>query len=169
MDKSELASVSGHGQYRRVEVRRVVHAPIEKVWNAITRADEVRHWWAEGEIDAREGGRIKLGEDGEDCGPGLDGVIKVFQPPYIFEFTWNEAYVPAEGLVRFDLVEVDDTTTQVTLVELVPATDIVPAAAGWHEIVERLGRYVSSGEPVPVPPDDARFRELRSLYETKVG
>ncbi len=171
MENNELASITGQGRYRRVEVRRVVNAPIEKVWNAITRADEVAQWWAAGEIDAREGGRVKLGDDDscDDTGPGLDGVVKVCLAPYVFEYSWNEAYEPAQGLVRFDLVEIDDNTTQVTLVQTLPAKDIVAAAAGWHEIVERLGRYVDSGQTVPIPDDDGRFRELRSVYEKLVG
>ncbi len=170
MENNELASITGEGRYRRVEVRRVVNAPIEKVWNAITRADEVARWWAAGEIDAREGGRVKLADDDscDDTGPGLDGIVKVCLAPHVFEYSWNETYEPAQGLVRFDLIEIDDNTTQVTLVQTIPAADIVPAAAGWHEIVERLGRYVDSGQTVPIPDNDGRFRELQAVYEKLV-
>ena len=171
MKNEELASITGQGRYRRVEVRRVVNAPIEKVWNAITRADGVAQWWASGEIDAREGGRVKLGDTDacDDAGPGLDGIVKVCLAPHVFEYSWNEAYEPAQGLVRFDLVEIDDNTTQVTLVQTILAADIVPAAAGWHEIVERLGRYIDSGQTVPIPDNDGRFRELQAVYEKVVG
>jgi len=172
MDKNELASVAGHGKYRRVEVKRVVNAPIDKVWNAITNADEVEKWWAAGEIDPKEGGQVKLGLGGEeaDCGGlGLDGTIKVFQPPHIFEFTWHEAYDPAMGLVRFDLVELENNQTLVTLVNSVPSTDAVPAAAGWHEIVESLGTYVGGGKAAPLPKNENRFSELKAIYEAALG
>ena len=172
MRDNELADIGGQGKYRRVQVQRVVDAPIERVWDAITKADQVRQWWAAGEIDPREGGRVKLGMDSDDCGDEdleLDGRIKVFLPPHVFEFTWNEAYDPAMGLVRFDLVELDANKTQITLINIVPAKDVLYAAAGWHQIVERLGDYFDNGGSSAVPEDDGRLQELHSLYAAVVG
>ena len=151
MQKAELATVVGHGKYRQVEVRRQVNAPIENVWHAITIADQVQKWWAPGVIDAREGGKIK-----------------VFIPPHIFVFTWHDDYDDA-GLVRFDLVQVGSNITQVTLVQNVPCKDAIAAVAGWHELVERLGKYLISGKSVTVPENDARFRALYSMYEAAMG
>jgi uncharacterized protein YndB with AHSA1/START domain len=169
MNRDELATVTGRGDYRRIEVRRVIRAPIEKVWSAITNADHVRHWWTAGVIDAREGGGIRLGGE-EAPGDGLfplDGEIKVFEPPRIFEFTWNESYDPAQGLVRLDLVELDEGSTQVTLIHTVPSIHGALATAGWHQLVERLGYFVETGAP---PADDGdRFRELATMYETRVA
>ena len=164
------AVASGHGKYRRVEVRRVVDAPIDRVWAAISSAEEMERWWSSGVLEGREGGRIHLHMDTEECGGlPLDGQIKVFLPPHVLEFTWHEAYDPAMGVVRFDLIEVEGGKTQVTLTNFVPADDVVPASAGWHEIVERLGTYVRNGEPVPVPEGDRRFKELESLYGRERG
>ena len=168
-EPNELGTIAGHGSVRRVEVRRVVNAPIEKVWSALTDPAELRQWWECDVLDAREGGRIKLGVgvDGDDCegtGPDQDGTIKVFMPPHIFEFTWNDDY-DDPGLVRFDLVEFANNTTQVTLVQTLSSTDLLAAAAGWHEIVERLGVCLDSGELVPVPANAARYRELYAVYE----
>jgi uncharacterized protein YndB with AHSA1/START domain len=157
MKHNELATVAGYGKQRRVEVRCEMDAPIEKVWNAITEVDEVKEWWTGGEINPREGGRVRLGDGSE-----LNGKIKVFQPPRIFEFTWNET-LDDPGLVRFDLIELDEDRTLVTLVNLVPATDILPAAVGWHHLVERLQRLVG-GDIFPVSDD--RGQELYSLYKT---
>ena len=39
----------------RETITREINAPIQRVWEAITNADEVRQWWAEGEIAAQEG------------------------------------------------------------------------------------------------------------------
>jgi len=167
MRTNELGTINGQGPFRRVEVKRLLSAPIAKVWNAISEADEVGRWWAPGEIDPREGGRVQLGADGENCEEGfpLEGTIKVFQPPHILEYTWNEGYEPAMGMVRFDLVEVDENTTELTLVQIVPAKDVIQAAAGWHQIVEHLGLYVVDVNAVEVLEEDDRFSELCSLYE----
>jgi uncharacterized protein YndB with AHSA1/START domain len=168
-EEEGFASVSGHGRYRRVEVRRVINAPIEKVWSAITNADEVRHWWAPGVIEPREGGRVKLDDGDGNCGdaPPLDGIVKVFLPPHVFEFTWNEATEPAQGLVRFDLAALDGDRTQITLTNLVLAKDILVVAVGWHLLVERVGQYIASNETLAANP--ARERELYSLYEAALG
>jgi uncharacterized protein YndB with AHSA1/START domain len=44
MSENERAVASGTGPYRRVEVKRVVNASIDDVWDAITDADKVSQW-----------------------------------------------------------------------------------------------------------------------------
>ena len=51
-----LTSVSGTGPVRRLEIRYRLKVPIHSVWNAITRIDEVRHWWTGGLLEEKEGG-----------------------------------------------------------------------------------------------------------------
>lgn len=168
-DDDGRVRASGHGKYRRVEVRRIVDAPIERVWEAITSAEELRQWWTAGLVEPREGGRIKLEMDTDECGGlPLDGRVLACLPPHVFEFTWHEAYDPAMGVVRFDLIEVEGGRTQVTLTNLIPADDVVPASAGWHEILERLGTYIRTSAPVPVSEGDRRFKELHAIYESEL-
>ncbi len=167
METNELGTISGHGKFRRVEVKRSLSAPIWKVWDAISNEEAVSQWWAKGAIDAREGGAVKLGADGENCDEGfpLEGTIKVFQAPHILEYTWNEGYEPAMGIVRFDLVELDENRTQLTLVQIVPSNDVIQAAAGWHQIVEHLGAFLGDPEKGEILEENDRYRELCSLYE----
>ena len=164
MKSNELGKNAGHGKYRRIEVSRLVNAPIEKVWSAITDRDELCKWVGPCEIDAREGGRMKTHDS--DCGgDGHDqnGTIKVFQPPHVLEYTWNDKYVE-DGLVRYDLVQLADNKTQITLVNTLISLDFISAAAGWHEMIERLCDSIDTGEVVP--DDESRHQELYSLYET---
>ena len=160
MDQLTMPTVVGQGKYRQIVVKREINAPIERVWRAITSAEEIGHWWAAGEIDAREGGRIRLGSDEYDpaVGPPLNGIVKICVEPYIFEFVWHKDY-PQAGLVRFDLIELDANRTQVTLIQNVPAKDVVGATAGWYELIDRLGRYAVTQQPVPAEP--GRFAELK--------
>jgi uncharacterized protein YndB with AHSA1/START domain len=143
METNELNTIAGQGAFRRVELKRNLNAPIEKVWSAITNVDEVAKWWAPGVIEPREGGRFQLGMDTSECeGFPLDGVIKVFEPPYLLEYTWNEDYVPAQGVVRIELLELDDNTTQLILIQSVPEKDAGEASKGWQEITDSLAEYI---------------------------
>lgn len=167
MTTDEMGKIEGGGAYRRVEVKRVLNAPIAKVWDAISNIENVRQWWADGNIEPWEGGRIVLQMDEEDCegnGLPLNGTIKIFQPPHILEFTWNDKYKPAMGLVRFDLAEAGSNKTILTIVQSVPAVDAASAAAGWQVIVETLHLFATN-ETLPSPTDtDARYRQLQSEY-----
>lgn len=169
MEQIKLPSVVGQGKYRQIVVKREIKAPIERVWRAITRAEEIGHWWADGEIEAREGGRIRLGSEAydPDVGPPLNGIVKVCVEPYIFEFVWHQDY-PEAGLVRFDLIELDADSTQVTLIQNVPANDVIGATAGWYELIDRLGRYAETQQPVPAEP--GRFAQLKAVVaEAGIG
>jgi uncharacterized protein YndB with AHSA1/START domain len=167
------AVVTGSADVRRMEVRRVIDAPIEQVWSAVTEPAHIEHWWGPAEVEAREGGRIRIFGMGEDCGEGaapLDGRIKVFQRPYVFEYSWNETDAAdnvGSGVVRFDLVELATARTLVTLTNFVLAKDLVVVAVGWHELVERLDRAASS--QAPVPEDRERTVTLHNMYAAEFG
>ncbi len=162
-----LSKVYGAGPVRRLEIKLKLHAPIDRVWRAITESSEVRSWWTDGSIEAHEGGRFRL-----DQGEEVDGTVKVCFPPYLFEFTWNDAPASAghpqlieantKSLVRFDLVELDEAHTQLSFSQFLPPTEIVGASAGWHQIVgERLKEFVETGA---VSEDPNRFAELQKAY-----
>ena len=93
-----------------------------------------------------------------------DGTIKVLQPPYIFESTWNDS-LPDEGLVRYDLTELDEAHTLLTLVQCVPESRVEWAAPGWHQVVERLAIYVETGSVDSIR--EGRFMELHGIYRAQ--
>jgi uncharacterized protein YndB with AHSA1/START domain len=165
-----LARVDGTGAARRIEVRTTIDADIDTVWNAITQVEQVRHWWTNGIIEPREGGRIVL-EDGSE----VNGTVIVCRPPYLFEFTWHDSpeesghpqYIEknTHSLAKFDLIEAGATCTLLTFVQYVPAAEAMAAAAGWHHIVgERLREFVETDTLVERP---GRFSELKAVYATK--
>lgn len=153
----DLATVAGHGRARRLELKRVLSGQIERVWEAIASLEELNQWWELDVLEAREGGRV-LHEQ-----MGVQGTVKVLQAPYILEFTWDDRN-EQPGLVRFDLVQVSDSETQLVLIQYVPESQVLPAAAGWHEIAERLCNYVERGEVIPGSERGGRFEELQRVY-----
>jgi hypothetical protein len=72
-------------------------------------------------------------------------------------------------MVRFDLVELGPGKTEVTLVNFVPEGDVIFAAAGWHEITERLQQYMVVRQAIPPAENDGRYKELCSFYQESLA
>ena len=91
-----------------------VSRPIERVWDAITQAEQLaRRFGDSAEIDLRPGGAIKLGWSEHDA--TIAGVVGDVDPPRRFSFSW-EAHTAADGSTRstnvvFHLDESDGQTT----------------------------------------------------------
>lgn len=162
-----LTQVTGSGPVRRLELKVTINAQIQNVWEYITVSEKIENWWAGGIIEPREGGRFIL-EDGSE----VNGTVKICYPPYIFEFSWNDAPENSghphlidsstKSTVRFDLTEIDENRTNLTFIQYLPPGEVVAASAGWHQIVgERLPGYIETGN---IPEEGNRFSELKEIY-----
>lgn len=78
--------------------RRLPHPP-EKVWRAVTEPEHLRHWFPSSvELDPRTGGRITFTFDtgGADPAPAGTGVVRHWEPPRVFAFTWEDEHFRIE-------------------------------------------------------------------------
>ena len=167
MTQEKLTTINGHGDVRRLQTQVSIATDIYEVWSAITDDAKIAQWWTTAKIDRFEGGRIVL-----DDGAELNGTVRTFAAPYIFEFTWRDNPADAvssqmlefttKSLVRFDLVPLEEKRTLLTVVQFAPVSFAHGAAAGWHHLAgERLVSYLEQGCAV----DEAgRFETLKSLY-----
>ncbi|MEM9624250.1 MAG: SRPBCC domain-containing protein [Pseudomonadota bacterium] len=169
MDTHKFAQIQGGGPVRRIALQNTLAHGLAEVWEVLTEVKHVQHWWPDwqpgGVIEPREGGRICLGE-----GAWIHGTIKVWRPPHILEFTWQEhlGHAPdwlethTNSILRIDLVAQSASTTLLNLVQFAPADSAVGGAAGWHHFAgERLTAYLRDGR---VRDDPGRFEQLRQLY-----
>ncbi|MFK4103380.1 SRPBCC family protein [Streptomyces sp. NPDC019531] len=151
-----------------VRFSRTYDHPVARVWQFVTDADELAHWFpSHAEIELRPGGTIKFSGD-----PHMDDstgrVIAVDEPRHLsFEWGGDE--------LHFDLEPLDDKRTRFTLTNVLSATDTAARnGAGWEVCLaaldararaERLDRpqwkelyqaYVDAGLPsgAPVPGMD---------------
>lgn len=167
----KYASIEGNGAVRRIALSNNLNAPLERVWHAITTVDQIQHWWPDwrpgGVIEPHEGGTVRLGD-----GSWIDGIVKVWRPPHIFEFTWHETIegdpewleAITNSLLRIDLVELTDSTTLLNLIQFAAESSVVGGTAGWHHFAgERLTSFLKDGE---VSDDLGRFGQLQELYES---
>ncbi len=137
------------------EIRRemVLAAPIEKVWAALTTADELSSWFGDSaEIDLRPGGRARFGWS--EFQSTTDAIVEIVEAPHRFSFRWDALKdTPVEEvstMVEFTLESVDEGT-RLTLVESGFATlpedsyehRIGENTSGWTAELADLDRYLS--------------------------
>jgi uncharacterized protein YndB with AHSA1/START domain len=118
-----------------VRFSRTYDHPVGRVWQFVTDADELAHWFPSGaEIELRPGGAIKFSGD-----PNLEDstgrVIAVDEPRHLsFEWGGDE--------VHFDLEPLDDKRTRFALTNVLAAEDTAARnGAGWEVCLAALDAH----------------------------
>jgi DNA-binding transcriptional ArsR family regulator/uncharacterized protein YndB with AHSA1/START domain len=157
--------------------RRFPH-PREKVWDAITRPEQISEWFGEGEIDLElvEGGKFELRttgppelveavirEAGEEALVQHNTVLRV-DPPSVFEHTFGDP----DSVVRWELTPEGDSTL-LRLAHTEPPTftttkDGPRDLAGWHALLEQLAQALADE---PVDWRVQRWEALRDEYAAR--
>jgi uncharacterized protein YndB with AHSA1/START domain len=92
-------------------------APIEDVWEALTRAERVSEWFgaAAVDLDLHPGGRVTFERDGTR----LRGLVEAIDPPRAFSFRWlPSGDAPAGRRTRVEFrLEATDGGTRLTVRE----------------------------------------------------
>lgn len=143
-------------------VRTFAH-PIDKVWRAVTEREHLRSWMPCDIVgERRQGAQLQLpfwpevlDKHGFDD-PGLAGVIRVWDPPKVFEWSWDT------DIVRFEL-DADGDHTVLTLTTWLSGKDAGTAqtAAGYHVCLDHLARVLDTGSAPPVIATDPSSLEAR--------
>jgi uncharacterized protein YndB with AHSA1/START domain len=147
---SSLRTVDGRPTLRFE--RRLAH-PVERVWQAVTDPDELKHWFpARLEGERKPGADIRFTFDDHDIDM-TEGRIVEFEPPRLFAYTWGES------MLRWELVP-DGDGCRLIFTHMLggdePWGDIVSAprhAAGWDGCLRQLHAFLDG-------PLDGRHDEL---------
>ena len=83
--------------------------PIGKVWNAITKAEEISTWFIKADFKAQKGYQYTFTSDGENGCTTISGEIKQADP-YTLEYTWIVAETKVETTVKWSLQETEEGT-----------------------------------------------------------
>ena len=148
----------------RIERTMVLPAPRQRVWEAITKPEQLAHWFGVvSDMDFRVGGAIHFSWKNEPC--PYTGRIEVIEEPHRFAFRWP-SYAVGHPKVTFataptTLVEITleehAEGTLLTLVESGFASQPQPVPAeelyrsnqdGWQECLDGLRAYLQSQEVV---------------------
>jgi uncharacterized protein YndB with AHSA1/START domain len=117
------------------EVRRevVVEAPLERVWRAISEADQLVRWFPDkiAQIDLRPGGAIRIEwRDGEFD----DGTVDAVEAPSRFVFRWHGAgFDSPETSVEFTLEAVEGGTRVVVVESGFSKVREEKRESAWHD------------------------------------
>jgi uncharacterized protein YndB with AHSA1/START domain len=137
--------------------RRLSH-PVEVVWQAITRPEELERWFpSRVEVDElRPGAEMTFRFENMplDAPSTMAGRVTEFDPPRLFAFTWGEDHL------RFELERVGEEHACVLrlTVLLDEREKAARDGAGWHVCLGRLERRLAGA--------DAGGREgWRELYD----
>ena len=149
------------GATLRVELRRVIRASRQRVFEAWTKPEEIRKWFGPGairvaeiEMDARPGGSFRWIFQGSIDGKpedserrtSVEGVYTEVIPNELVSFTWRPAWSPGEeshATVR--LRDVDGGTEIVLTHERFATVDSRNGhERGWTNILEKLENYLAT-------------------------
>ena len=144
-----------------MSLHRTFRASIEELWAALTEPDQLRMWFAPTKIDPRVGGHIE--KEAHDGGVMMAGMIRVYDPPNVFEYDWIDEH--HTSIVRYELDAVGDRT-QRTLVEYrLTDRSCKDRCAGWLDNIDRLDALLR-GEAREL--DEAHYLELREAYAKRL-
>ena len=128
-------------------VRQLRH-PRERVWRALTEADELDKWFPSTiDGDRRAGAPLKFVFPFEDA-PVMEGTMRAYDPPSVIEFDWGG------DIIRIELAD-HEGGTRLTLTDTF--AEYAKAArdgGGWHACLDDLG-YALEGV---APPYDRKLR-----------
>ncbi|MDO0938732.1 SRPBCC family protein [Streptomyces sp. DG2A-72] len=115
-----------------VRFTRTYDHPVDRVWQFVTDADELVHWFpSRAEIELRPGGTIKF--SGDPAMEGTTGTVLAVEAPRHLSFEWGG------DELHFDLEALDDKRTRFTLTNILAAENTAARnGAGWDVCLAAL-------------------------------
>ncbi|MUG23753.1 hypothetical protein GNQ08_15275 [Paenibacillus macerans] len=149
-------------------LERVLNHPPEKVWDALTRADQVSKWGPfSTDKDLTEVGPVRLKHINTPEAEEMEGYVLEVNAPYLLVFRWGA------DILRWELAALDRGKTTLVLRHRFAERKQAPSyAAGWHLCLDGLAGTLA-GEQMPSMVGEEALKygwqELYEVYEEKLG
>ncbi len=156
-------------------IRRLLPAPVERVWAYLTEAELRRRWLADGAMTLSEGAAFELVWRNDSLSSAADPrpegfpeehrmasrIIEV-RPPVRLVFSWGTA----GGSVAFDLSPAEGgTLLTVTHRRLAERDAMLSVSAGWHIHLDVLAARLAE---LPLPSFWSAWKALKSEYAGRI-
>jgi uncharacterized protein YndB with AHSA1/START domain len=138
------------GDEDAIRLERIVAAPIEEVFDAMTDPARMADWFspvghAEVEANAVVGGRLRVVMIDGDVRLEHDGEFLELQRPTRLSFTWRSRFTgDGPTVVTVELSDVDGSTRLVLSHDRLPPGERASHAGGWGAILDRLSAAVTT-------------------------
>jgi uncharacterized protein YndB with AHSA1/START domain len=135
----------------RLDWERSYPQSLERVWQAISSAEEISAWMKfPTQLEPRVGGKIHIEFSAEGS---LEGIVCNFEPSHLLIYTWGDS------LVNWKL-EGDATETRLHFSHVGVRPDLLAGlGAGWHGFLSQLEDHLVG----TARPD--RYKDLKARYE----
>jgi uncharacterized protein YndB with AHSA1/START domain len=147
--------------------RRLAH-PVERVWEALTRPEELSAWWGDADVDLVEGGEFVMRwqnktPNGEPP-PVMHARITELDPPRLLETSGDR-----HGVLRWELEPFDGgTLLRFSSTLDMPEGFETRVLAGWHWHLAALARALE-GERTDLVNIQASWDPIHARYEELAG
>ena len=156
----------------RVQVRRLMPAPREILYEAWTDPDGLKQWmcpgdviFAEATLDVRVGGAFRITMRSKERVHEHVGTYRVVEPPAKLSFTWSGLDNPNEiTLVTVEFIVRGEETELIITHEGFTKLDIAQRyQMGWGTIARRFAEYLakSASAPVKKTPEPGSTSNIR--------
>lgn len=129
-----------------VRISRTWHAPVERVWAALTEPEQLQAWfWPSGfgstvTADARVGGRYRIAAASPEM--AVSGEYLEVSPPHRLVLTWQWDGEQTRSTVRIDLLGGEHGSGLVLTHEGLPPDAVAEHEQGWSDCLDRLPGYL---------------------------
>lgn len=153
--------------------------PADRAWYYLTQPAGLRAWLAEGSIEPRTGGRVKLRFGGADApvrssgGALVHGLVARYEPYRLLTYSWMDAsrdvqkphFGAAVTSVSFTLTEREECTQLRLVHSCLPPKLISKIGAGWHGHLSQLVACAQNDVPLPqmLPTMMSRYERQAAL------
>jgi uncharacterized protein YndB with AHSA1/START domain len=129
-----------------LEVRRTIRAPRQRVFDAWTKAEELKKWHAPGpltvptaEVDLRVGGNYRINMRAPDGANHIVmGTYREIDPPKRLVYTWSWENRPIDSLVTIEFHDLGDSTEVVLRHDLPSEQERTQHEQGWVGCLAKL-------------------------------
>jgi uncharacterized protein YndB with AHSA1/START domain len=151
---------------RALRFRRRLDHPVERVWAALTRPEELHRWWGDAEVDLVEGGTFTLRWRNVDLDGNrveLPATITALTPTRVLEL----AGAP-HGVLRWKLrPDGDGTVLGLTATNAVADEHLPRMLAGWHYHLHALAEVLGGGALDLVDLPNEHWHRLHDAYAAR--